>query len=166
MPERKQIVINTGPLLALAAALDRFSLLNDLYAAVHVPYEVGAEIAAGGSSGFAADLLESESWLCIGTTPTPAIPPLLSNSLDAGEAAVIHYAVTHGIETVAIDEATGRRMARLSGLHLTGSLGILLRAKEKGHPLLLSHAITRMRSKGIWLSDDLVRLVLQQAGEA
>ena len=113
MPEHKQIVINTGPLLALAAALERFSLLKDLYAAVHVPYEVCAEIRAGGSAGFASDLLQTESWLCTADAATSGIPSLLSNSLDAGEAAVIHYAMTQGIETVAIDEATGRRIARL-----------------------------------------------------
>jgi len=99
MPERKQIVINTGPLLALAVALERFSLLRDLYEAVHVPYGVAAEIAAEWRAGFAADLLVPESWLRTGTTSTPSIPPLLSNSLEAAQAALIPHAMIGNIET-------------------------------------------------------------------
>ena len=41
MPDHGELVINTGPLIALAAALDDLSLLERLYRAVHVPYEVG-----------------------------------------------------------------------------------------------------------------------------
>ena len=104
MPERKQLVINTGPLLALAAALERFSLLKDSYAAGHLPYEVCAEVRVGGSAGFAADLLQTESWLCTADAPTDGIPSLLYNSLDAGKAALIHCAMTHGIGTAAVED--------------------------------------------------------------
>lgn len=106
MPERKEIVISTGPLLALAAALERFSLLKDLYAAGHLPYEVFAEVRVGGSAGFAADLLQTESWLCTTDAPTDGIPSLLDNSLDAGKAALIHCGMTHGIETAPSDHLT------------------------------------------------------------
>jgi|GEM_PF-3747814 len=33
------------------------------------------------------------------------------------------------------DENVGRRFARLSGLNLTGSIGILLKAKKLGYPI-------------------------------
>ncbi len=42
----------------------------------------------------------------------------------------------HEIPWVAIDETVGRRFARLSGLTVTGSIGILLRAKTLGYPLV------------------------------
>ena len=74
-------------------------------------------------------------------------------------------AIDQGIDTVCIDEAAGRRFARLSGLKLTGSLGILLTAKRQGQPIILRQAIARMKTKGIWLSDELVSLVLKRAGE-
>jgi predicted nucleic acid-binding protein len=165
MPERGQIVINTGPLIALAAALDDLRLLETLYRAVHVPFEVGVEIGAKGLAGFAADLFAGAVWLHKGTSPTADVSPILRNSLDGGESAVIRYAINQGIDTVCIDEATGRRFARLSGLKLTGSLGILLRAKWQGHPIVLRHAIARMRTKWVWISDELVSLVLKRAGE-
>jgi len=40
MPESKDIVINTGPLLAIIAAQGSLTILNDLYRNVLVPYEV------------------------------------------------------------------------------------------------------------------------------
>ena len=53
-----------------------------------------------------------------------------------GEAAVIQLALEENIQTVCIDEAVGRRIARLNNLSLTGLIGILLRAKISGYPLL------------------------------
>jgi predicted nucleic acid-binding protein len=165
MPDRGELVINTGPLIALAAALDDLSLLERLYRAVHVPYEVGLEVTVKGASGFAANLYDAATWLHKEVHPTAHVSALLKNSLDMGEAAVIQYALNRGIDTVCIDEAVGRRFARLSGLKLTGSLGILLKAKRGGQPIVMAQAIARMRAKGVWLSDDLVSLVLKRAGE-
>ncbi|WP_216594172.1 hypothetical protein [Synechococcus sp. PCC 6312] len=56
--------------------------------------------------------------------------PYLLNSLDSGEAAVIQLALNQNIQTVCIDETSGRRIARLNGLNVTGSIGILLKLKQ------------------------------------
>jgi len=40
MPETKELVINTGPLLALIASIGDLSLLEQLYKRVLVPFEV------------------------------------------------------------------------------------------------------------------------------
>ena len=50
-------------------------------------------------------------------------------------------------------------------MSLTGSLGVLIRAKREGYPILLSKAISKMQSHGIRLSDRLIALALKQAGE-
>ena len=52
MPRPQEIVINTGPIIALVAALDGLAILKSLYRKVHVPYEVGLEIMASGANGF------------------------------------------------------------------------------------------------------------------
>jgi hypothetical protein len=51
MPDKGEIVINTGPLIALTAALDDFSLLGELYSCIYVPYEVEEEIRIYGADG-------------------------------------------------------------------------------------------------------------------
>jgi predicted nucleic acid-binding protein len=74
-------------------------------------------------------------------------------------------ALNRNIQTVCIDEAVGRRVARLSGLSLTGSIGILLRAKQKGYPVNIQQAIERMLNRGIRLSESVINFALNQAGE-
>jgi len=53
----------------------------------------------------------------------------------------------------------------LSLIAATGSLGILLRAKQVGYPLTMAVAVQRMRQQGIWLSADLAKTALAMAGE-
>lgn len=93
------------------------------------------------------------------------INPYLINSLDRGEASVIQAALDLGIDTVCIDEAVGRRIARLNGLNLTGSLGILIRAKRELGNISITEAIGSMRRNGIWISDRLASLAVREAGE-
>ncbi|MFE1743824.1 DUF3368 domain-containing protein [Coleofasciculus sp. H7-2] len=165
MPETERIVINTAPLIALVAAVGDLNILRSLYDQVLVPFEVCQEILAGGTTGFAVAEFEAASWLQKWSIPL-AISPILINSLDRGEAAVIQMAMNQGIQTVCIDEAVGRRIARLSGLSLTGSIGILLRAKRDGYLVSMQQAIERMRNRGIRLSETVVAFALEQAGES
>lgn len=69
------------------------------------------------------------------------------------------------ISVVCIDEAVGRRVARLNSLKLTGSTGILIRAKKEGLPIVMKDAIQRMKSHGIWLSEGVISFALEQSGE-
>jgi len=69
------------------------------------------------------------------------------------------------LSIVCIDEAIGRRIARLNGLSVTGSLGILLKAKQKGYDLSIRVCINKMKKSGIYLSQNLIDFALQQAGE-
>ncbi len=164
MPETDAIVVNTGPLLALIAGWGELKILNRLYARVVVPFEVREEVLAGGSTGFGVDVFEDAGFLIKLDRPA-TIKPYLRNSLDLGESSVIQTALDENVRTVCIDEAIGRRIARLCGLELTGSLGIMIRAKKEGHSFLLSKAIDRMRERGIWLSQRVVDFALRQAGE-
>lgn len=164
MPKRERIAINTGPLIALIAARGDLNLLHSLFRQVVVPFEVCREIEAGGEQGFGVREFHSATFLSKQKRPVE-IAPFLSNTLDRGEAAVIQSALNDGIRTVCIDEAVGRRIARLSGLAVTGSIEILIRAKKEGASFSMKHAIGQMREKGIWLSERVIRAALEQTEE-
>ena len=125
MPETKKLVINTGPLLALIAGVGDLSLLKLLYKRVLVPFEVCQEIEAGGTSGFGVSEFRRSSFI-EKRSNFLNITPFLQNALDSDEASVIQLALDENIHTVCIDESVGRRIARLNGLKLTGSIGLLV----------------------------------------
>jgi len=164
MPELNAIAINTSPLIALVAAVGNLRLLEFLYDEVWVPYEVCLEISAGGSTNFAITQFQEATWLKKQTSPLQ-INPLLLNSLDLGEASVIQLALNQNLKTVCIDEAVGRRIARLNRLSLTGSIGILLRAKQQNPSLSIRTAIANIQAHNIRLSQTVIDFALQQAQE-
>jgi predicted nucleic acid-binding protein len=164
MPNPERIVINTSPLIALVAAWGNLTILQSLYQEVLVPFEVCQELLSGGANNFAVTEFAAATWLQ--KQPAPInISPLLLNSLDLGEASVIQLALNQNIQTVCIDEALGRRVARLSSLSLTGSIGILLKAKQSGYPFSMQQAIQQMLNHGIRLSNTVINFALTQAGE-
>jgi len=164
MHEPRRIVINTGPILALVSATGDLDILKELYDEVYIPLEVCNEIMAGGTTGFAINEFDQATWL-IKQKSKIAIPLFLENSLDIGEASVIETALKDKISTVCIDEAVGRRIARLNQLKLTGSVGILIKAKNTGYNLDIKKSLDRMKSQGIWLSDRVIEFALKQTGK-
>lgn len=165
MPEPDTIVTNTSPLIALVAAWGDLSPLAALYEQILVPFEVCQEMHKGGSHNFAVAEFQRATWLNKQSSPVK-ISAFLLNSLDLGEASVIQLALNQNIKTVCIDESVGRRVARLNGLTLTGSIGILLKAKQKDPSLRITTAIENMLSRNIRLSQTVIDFALKQSGEA
>jgi predicted nucleic acid-binding protein len=68
-------------------------------------------------------------------------------------------------ELVILDERLARRRARRLGLSMTGTLGILLRAKELGLVSAIAPFVNDLRQGGIQLSDAVVTEALRLAGK-
>lgn len=166
MPERSKsvIAINTSPLIALVAAWGDLARLDALYEQIWVPFEVCQEIRQGGANQFAVPEFEQATWLNKQTAPQQ-ISPFLLNTLDLGEASVIQLALDRRLTTVCIDETVGRRVARLNGLRLTGSVGILLKAKQCDPSLSVEEAIANMLKRNIRLSQTVIDFAIAEAGE-
>jgi len=115
MHRSEEIVINTGPIIAITAALGSLDTLQ-MYRRVWVPWAVCQEILAGGPSGFAVAEFRAAHWLQTESTPLE-IAPILVNSLDQGEAAVIQLALDKNIQTVCIDEAAEAALVHVMAAH-------------------------------------------------
>ena len=64
-----------------------------------------------------------------------------------------------------IDDRRGRRVARINGLEIIGSLGVLLAAKQAGLIDAVKPYLLRLSASDLYLSSDLMATVLDIAGE-
>jgi predicted nucleic acid-binding protein len=158
------IVINSSPAINLARALGAFELLPELYGTVIVLFEVMREIESGAARDETAKLLRNCAGVEIRAEPV-FIPAWLAHELDAGEAAVIQTALSEEVMTVVLDDRKARRAATLAGLEVTGSLGVLVLAKQLGKLTSVRDAANRMKAGGAWLDPALVDRALELAGE-
>ncbi len=163
--EADPVVVNTGPLIALATC-GQVDLLRCLHWRVVVPNAVIAELGRGRqvSSRIAASAA-CPAWVEV-VEPQQPISPFLRACLDEGEAAVITLALELGIRRVLIDEQRGRLAARTVGLTVSGSVAVLLRAKRAGITPAVKPCLEAMRERGIWLSERLLAVALSESGES
>jgi predicted nucleic acid-binding protein len=85
--------------------------------------------------------------------------------LDAGEAAVIQLALELGVADVCIDEWRGRRAAAAAGLQVTGTLGLLGRAKRVGLIPEVLPWVEKLTASGVHYHPGLLRDFLSALGE-
>lgn len=156
----EQLVINTGPLISLAA-MGVLDLPGTLPYTFICPQQVREELDAGERRGY---LSVHPPWLVVMSLGR-SLPRLESSTLGKGEAAVIELALERKIARVCIDEWKGRRAALTAGLHVTGVLGLLGRAKKLGLVSAVRPLIERAVAAGIRYDALLVRQVLDAVGE-
>jgi len=162
MPERVTIC-NTSPLLYLHV-VGQLELLSQLYGQVLIPPAVQAELEAGAQHGINVPVVETLSWLRVTPLASQTLLPLATD-LGRGEAGVIGLGLERPNSRLILDDALARRIARLNGLRFTGTMGVILRAKQRGLLDAVKPVVLALRNAGLWLSDSLVTEVLQQAGE-
>ncbi len=156
----ERIVTNSSPLLTFAK-MQAFDVIGKLPFEFVCPTEVETEILVGANQGYETEIPE---WLKV-LSLSSAISPLAVASLVVGEAAVIQLAIEQNIETVCIDERTGRRAALAVGLKVVGSLGLLGKAKTLGLISEVRPFIEKAKSGGIFYDDNLIESFLKSLGE-
>jgi predicted nucleic acid-binding protein len=125
----KPVIANNTPLVALWV-LGRLDLLRELFGEVWVPEAVCAEFTMAEPTLRQATL-EASPWIQCTPLQNPQQVAVYIG-LDLGEAEVLALAREYPPRLVIMDELRGRRYARRLGLPLTGTLGVLLLAKEQG----------------------------------
>lgn len=66
---------------------------------------------------------------------------------------------------IIIDEKLGRFHAKHTDLSITGTMGVLLKAKSKGLITQIKPLILELINKDVWLSKKLIETILAKAGE-
>ncbi len=157
-----KIVSNTTPIISLLK-LNRLELLQRLYKQIYIPSAVYNEIEAGKAKGYYKDLSRID-WIKITKIQDKqAVKYFLD--LDAGEAEAIVLATELNADLIILDEKLGRFHAKHADLKVTGTIGILIKAKSEGLIEKIKPLITELTDKEVWISEKLKKEILKKVGE-
>ena len=154
-----RVVCDAGPLIHLARA-GHFELLQDLFGRVLIPPAVYQEVAIRGKGEDGSNELVHATWSQQRHPRRSSLVAALATFLGSGEAEAIALAGERPHTLLLIDEIHGRRVARNMRITIRGTLGILLQGFRAGSVPDLEAAISRMRERGTWIADELVKAIL------
>lgn len=159
----RKVIVNSTPLIALSK-VDRLDVLHDMYGEVSVPRAVFGEVTV--KNDVVRKKVESSDWIHVETIQSESNKQMYKAKLHDGEVEVMILAQECGEEhLVIIDDEQARKTAEYLGLHLTGTLGVLIKAKRNGLLDSVMPVIKNMEAHGIYFSDELKDRVRRLADE-
>jgi len=157
-----KVVSNTTPIISLLK-LSKLDILKDLYSEISIPYAVFQEVEAGRNKDYYTDL-SNLNWIeIIEIQDKQAVKYFLD--LDSGEAEAIVLATEIKADLILLDEKLGRFHAKHADLKVTGTIGVLIKAKKEGLINELKPLLFELTKKEVWISDKLINEILKQVGE-
>jgi uncharacterized protein len=129
-----------------------------------VPEAVVDELQAGRDQGEDVPEMTSYNWIEVRAVRMPAVVTLISD-LGAGEAQVLALALEVPGSVVLLDDRLARAVARMRNIRLTGTAGVLLKAKQEGHISAVAPLLDRLLQLDFRLSDAVKASILKLAQE-
>jgi len=157
-----KVVSNTTPLLSFIK-ISQLDILKKMYGEVIVPKAVYRELEIG-KNKYYKDISE-ESWIKILEVKNKYLLEKLKQDLDEGEAEAIALSLEIKSDLLLIDEKLGRKIAEEEGLKITGTMGILLKAKKKGIIKEVKPLIYELVKKGNYYKESFIKMILRHANE-
>lgn len=154
MPQEYKVVIADTSCFILLDKIKELSLLQKVFGQIITTREIANE--------FGKDFPD---WVEVKEITDLHYLAVLELEIDKGEASAITLAIEFDSSLLIIDDRKGRKLAERLGLNYTGTLGVLLRAKErriipKIKPILEKIQLTNFRFSTIVFNE-----ILQIAGE-
>jgi len=145
--------------------MDQLNLLHEFFGEVAIPRAVYEECITEGKQREEITTIKNADWLHTYNVADKNLVTLLQSELDNGESEAIALALETNAKLILLDDAEAREKARLYHLNITGTLGILLRAKKEDKFHSFSDMIEQLLKTGFWIDAALKRRLLIEVGE-
>lgn len=151
---QKIIIADTSCLIVLDK-IGKLDLLNKIFGEVVITQQVFDEY--GKNLPF---------WIFVEKVKSNSNQKILETTLDKGEASSIALAMDYkGSSLLIMNEIKGRKMAKNLGIHITGTLGIIVLAKSKNLIPKVKPLLEKIKSTNFRLSPQLEELILVKCEE-
>lgn len=159
----RTVITNTSPICYLSL-IGLINIFPQIYSQVLLTPDVQNELEEGQRQGLKIPDLNSLEWLVPHNVSVPSFLDLIPD-LGRGEASVLALALEYDNPLVIMDDLLGRRIAEMQGFTMTGTLGILVKAKKLNIIDKISSPINLLEQNGFYISDSVKKHVLNQAEE-
>lgn len=150
----RRVIVNSTPIIVLCN-IGLLDILKSLYAEICIPEAVSREVTEKDDSACQA-LKTALNWM--------HVEKIANQSDKKMYKAKLHQEGTAD-DLVVIDDNAAKKTAKYLGLKVTGTIGVLLKAKREGIIPEIVSVLEKMKKNGFYISESLEQLVLEQAGE-
>lgn len=160
----RKVIVNSTPLIALAG-IGCLDVLQKLYGKITIPRAVYTEINAKPDSECAKQLKLNADWILIDDISNVEAKSYYKTQLHDGEVEVMILAKESSADLVIIDDNNAKKHAQYLGLSVTGTLGLLMKAKSVGYISELKPLLQKLVDNRIYISQALIDKCLRIVGE-
>ncbi len=158
----RKVIVNSTPLIVLCW-IGRLNLLKEMYEEIIIPFAVYKEVTAKDDS-VCMQIEAAGEWIHVEQIKDHSEKKMYKAKLHEGEVEVMILAQQQKADLVIIDDNAAKKTAKYLGLTVTGTLGVLVKAKRLGIIEEVRPLLYEMRQNGFYISKEVAYMVLEQAG--
>ena len=143
------IISNTSCLIVLDN-IGMLDVLKELYGKVFITEEVSKEFGK-----------TVPDWIEVRKVSDNKYLKLMKNFVDLGEASTIALAVETDDIVIILDDLKARKLAQKLNLKITGTIGVLIKARKRNIITSTQEVLNKLRNEGFRISDEIEKEFLK-----
>lgn len=143
------IISNTSCLIVLDN-IGMLDVLKELYGKVFITEEVSKEFGK-----------TVPDWIEVRKVSDNKYLKLMKNFIDLGEASTIALAVETDDIVIILDDLKARKLAQKLNLKITGTIGVLIKARKRNIITSTQEVLNKLRNEGFRISDEIEKEFLK-----
>jgi len=153
------MIIGDSSALISLAVMDRLALLEEIFDEIYVPQAVYDEVCIETKSQSLKLKLFLENKV------KKVHLDITKIGLGQGELEAIILYQSSNADFLLIDDRRAKSFAKLNGINVIGSLGVILLAKEKGLIASVRDDFEKLLDSNLFISENLINKILVEVGE-
>jgi len=150
----REVVISDTSCLIILRKINKLDVLNKLYDKIYITQVIQNE--------FGEELPE---WIVVKPILTNPKLKLIEKEIDQGEASAVSFALEQSNSLLILDDWKARQFAVSLNLKVTGTLGILVKAKKNGIISSVKPYLNKIKTTNFRISQELEENVLNAVNE-
>ena len=160
-----RVIVNSTPLLTLGK-IGKLEILREMYQEIIIPQAVYKEVTEKEDTASKAILSACHDWIKVQTIKNEDEYAMYRAKLHAGEVEVMILAQqVPRADLVIIDDMAARKTAEFLKLPLSGTIGVLIKAKQKGIISEVMPIIGELEKNGFFISQRVKSMIAGKVSE-